>query len=71
MTEFEQCMLMTMKEIKSHLSDIASNTGTIAKEFKYMNEINDNTTDPGIISYQLEKINKTLNLVKEIALEKL
>lgn len=41
MTEFEQCMLMTLKEIKSQLSDIAGGLQYVGNELAQLNENHD------------------------------
>ena len=70
MTEFEQCMLMALKDIKSQLSGINDGLYSITKELKDFNEREDNMVDPGMVAYEVEKLNKTLNLIREIALER-
>ena len=38
MTEFEQCILLTLKDIKSELQSVSDNCYAIAKELKIANE---------------------------------
>jgi hypothetical protein len=70
MTEFEQCMLMALKDIKSQLGGINDGLYSITKELKELNEREDNMVDPGMVAYEIEKLNNTLTLIKEIALER-
>lgn len=67
MNEFEQCMLMTLKEIKSHLSDIAANSGNIAKELKLMNEYTGEEVDySDDIHLDLKSIATSLDRIYQI-----
>ena len=70
MTEFEQCMLMVLKDIKSQLGGINDGLYSISKQLKDLNEREDNMIDPGMISYEIQELNKTLNLIREIAVER-
>lgn len=70
MTEYEQCMLMMLKEIKSQLSGINDGLYSITKELKEFNEREDNMVDPGMVAYEIDKLNKTLISIKEMASER-
>ncbi len=70
MTEYEQCMLMALKDIKSQLGGINDGLYSITKELKVLNEREDNMVDPGMVSYEIEKLNNTFTLIKEIILER-
>jgi len=72
MTEFEQCMLMTLREIKSHLGDIAANSSEIARELHEMNEYTGKEVDySDDIHHDLEKIADSLARIYQIQDERL
>ena len=69
MTEFEQCMVMTLKDIKSQLSGINDGLYSISNQLKTFNENHevDWTYD---IHKDLEGVNKSLELIHDIIVEK-
>lgn len=72
MTEFETCMLMTLREIKSHLGDIANSSSIIAKELKQMNEYTGDDTDWSYdIHSDLKNISDSLARIYQIQDERL
>jgi hypothetical protein len=60
MTEYEQCMLMVLKDIKSQLNNVSDGLYSISKELKQMNEYKGEEIDWGYDMHKdLEKINDT------------
>lgn len=72
MTEFETCLLMTLKDIKSQLSDIATGSHAIAKQLKEMNEYTGEQVDWSYdIHRDLEKMSDSLARIYQIQDERL
>lgn len=69
MTEYEQCMLMALKDIKSQLSGINDGLYAISAQLKTFNENHDNdwTYD---IHKDLEGVNQSLEFIHDIIVEK-
>ena len=68
MTEFEQCLLMTLKDIKGQLNGISDGLYFIGKHLSTMNDNHDNDwTDT--MHNDLEKINDTLVKICDVQAE--
>jgi len=69
MTEFETCMLMTMKDIKSQLGDISSSLQFVGTQLKELNE-NHETDWTYNMHRDLDRVGDILEKIYTIAIER-
>ena len=65
MTEFEQCLLMTLKDIKSQLNDISGGLYMIGNQLAKLNDTHDNDWTYNMHT-DLEKISDSLARIYEV-----